>query len=142
MTPFEQGCQAVLFERRLLTLTQAAFLVFFFLSAVLDAGGGVGSFLAFLLLLSFSTAAVGLGVSLTGVAAGLSLVLRLFPDFGGEGSLTGSGDDSVSLSSSTTSGSSSTSSSSSSSTGTVAIVVSVWAIFSASSSLGTGLPAL
>lgn len=105
------------------TLPQAAFLVFFFLSAVLDAGGGVGSFLAFLLLLSFSKTAGGLGVSLTGVAAGLSLVLRLFPDFGGEGSLTGSGDDSVSLSSSTTSGSSSTSSSSS--TGTVAIVISV-----------------
>ena len=107
----------------------------------------MASFLPFLPFFSFSgddlVAAAALGVSLTGVEARLSPVLRLFTDFGGEGALTGSGDDSLSESSSssaTTSGSSS--STSSSGTGTVAITVSVWAIPSASSSLGTALPAL
>jgi hypothetical protein len=124
-------------------LSQAAFFVFFFLSVVLGAGGGVGSFLAFLLFLSFSgddLAATGaFEISLTGVGAGLSPVLRLLVDFGGEGALTGSGDDSDSVSSSTTSASSSTSSSS---TGAVTIDASVSATLSASSSLGTGFPAL
>ena len=130
------------------TPAQVAFLLFFFLSAGLGAGGGVTSFLPFLPFLSFSgddlAAAAAFGVSLTGVEARLSPVLRLLADFGGEGALTGSGDDSDSVSSSTTtSGSSSSSSSiSSSGTGTAAIDVSVCAIPSASSSFGTGLPAL
>lgn len=113
---------------------QAAFLLFFFLSAGLGAGGvGVGSFLPFLLFLSFSgddlvTTGVALADSLTELAAGLSPVLRRLECLGGDGILTGSGDDSDSDSSSTgsaSSTSSSSSSSSSSSTGTAAIAVLV-----------------